>query len=340
MAEEFEGPVVIHGELQIPGPVRPEPAAQFGSHVGVDGNLELAGNLNIRAGDLNIQETGSLHVKGPVRPQPAAQFGSHVGVDGNLELGGNLNIPAGDLNVGGRGTVGGDLKVGGRTVGGNLDVRGKLSVVDRAPGETSIEVNSNGTGIEVNSNGGAALRAIAKNSPSAIFAGASAGVVLRVEQDGSEEIIIGRGVDNTDVFRVLATGEVHVLQVVQTCDENVKTDFSNVTPNDILDKLSRLTLQEWSYKTDPSNVRHIGPTSQDFQATFNLNGEDDVHISAIDAQGVAFAAIQGLNEKLTSENSQLRARLAVLEARIEVLAADHDRAKTSAPRPPGSRKPR
>ena len=47
MAEEFEGPVIINGELRIPGPVRPEPAAQFGSHVGVDGDFHVAGNLAV-----------------------------------------------------------------------------------------------------------------------------------------------------------------------------------------------------------------------------------------------------------------------------------------------------
>lgn len=77
MAEEFDGPVIINGELRIPGPVRPEPAAQFGSHVGVDGNLDVAGRL---------------HIFGPVRPEPAAQFGSHVGVDGNLDVAGDIRL--------------------------------------------------------------------------------------------------------------------------------------------------------------------------------------------------------------------------------------------------------
>jgi hypothetical protein len=39
----------------------------------------------------------------------------------------------------------------------------------------------------------------------------------------------------------------------------------------------------------------------------------------IDAQGVALAAIQGLNEKLNVENTQLRANLTNLEARLAAL---------------------
>jgi hypothetical protein len=103
MAEEFEGPVIINGELRIPGPVRPEPAAQFGSHVGVDGDFHVAGNLAVLGqsaaefpgrvgvgGDLTVG--GQLQIPGPVRPEPAAQFGSHVGVEGNLDVLGDIRL--------------------------------------------------------------------------------------------------------------------------------------------------------------------------------------------------------------------------------------------------------
>jgi hypothetical protein len=105
--EEFDGPVIINGQLRIPGPVRPEPAAQFGSHVGVDGNLDVAGNLAVLGqseaqfpsrvgvgGDLEV--AGQLRIPGPVRPEPAAQFGSHVGVDGNLDVAGDIRLLGGD----------------------------------------------------------------------------------------------------------------------------------------------------------------------------------------------------------------------------------------------------
>jgi hypothetical protein len=47
----FEGNVAVTGQLTIPGPVRPEPAAQFGSHVGIDGNLDVAGDIQLVGGD-------------------------------------------------------------------------------------------------------------------------------------------------------------------------------------------------------------------------------------------------------------------------------------------------
>jgi hypothetical protein len=64
--------------------------------------------------------------------------------------------------------------------------------------------------------------------------------------------------------------------------------------------------------------------SQDFRAAFGL-GEDDKHISTVDAEGVALAAIQALYQTVTElkrdlgdkerQIAELRARLAHLEQR-------------------------
>jgi hypothetical protein len=56
-------------------------------------------------------------------------------------------------------------------------------------------------------------------------------------------------------------------------------------------------------------VIHIGPTAQDFHAAFGL-GSDDETIGTVDADGVALAAIQGLDQ----DNQDLKARVAELEA--------------------------
>jgi hypothetical protein len=107
VAEQFDGPVIINGQLRIPGPVRPDPAAQFGSHVGVDGDLHVAGHLSLKGQaeaefPSHVRVKGALHVTkelrilGPVRPQPAAQFGSHVGIDGNLDVRGDIKLVGGD----------------------------------------------------------------------------------------------------------------------------------------------------------------------------------------------------------------------------------------------------
>ena len=52
--------------------------------------------------------------------------------------------------------------------------------------------------------------------------------------------------------------------------------------------------------------RHIGPMAQDFHAAFHV-GEDNLHIHAIDANGVALAAIQGLYQVLQEKDAQIAA---------------------------------
>jgi hypothetical protein len=62
--------------------------------------------------------------------------------------------------------------------------------------------------------------------------------------------------------------------------------------------------------------------AQDFHAAFGL-GTDDKHIATVDADGVALAAIQGLNQKLEEKN----ARIAELERRLEILEQRMNREK-------------
>jgi hypothetical protein len=57
--------------------------------------------------------------------------------------------------------------------------------------------------------------------------------------------------------------------------------------------------------------------AQDFHAAFGLNGADDKHIATVDADGVALAAIQGLNQKLEetrAENIALKRELSEIKA--------------------------
>ena len=86
--------------------------------------------------------------------------------------------------------------------------------------------------------------------------------------------------------------------------------------------MAALPLAEWSYKSDGSQIRHAGPMAQDFHAAFGL-GADERHITALDAAGVALAAIQGLqkeNAALAAENDELRQRLERVEALVSSLA--------------------
>lgn len=105
-------------------------------------------------------------------------------------------------------------------------------------------------------------------------------------------------------------------------DVNRKYAFEDISGEELLIKLRNVPIQEWSYKSDNNNLRHIGPMAQDFRKAFGL-GNDDVTIGTIDADGVALACIQALEsrtisqkteiEKLKLQNEQLLQRIVALE---------------------------
>ena len=104
-------------------------------------------------------------------------------------------------------------------------------------------------------------------------------------------------------------------------DRNAKQDFRSINLGQILDKVLSLPLSEWSYKSD-TETRHIGPMAQDFFAAFQV-GTDDRHIAPIDEGGVAFAAIQALNQKIEAKDAeiaQLKQDMADLKKLVERMA--------------------
>lgn len=101
----------------------------------------------------------------------------------------------------------------------------------------------------------------------------------------------------------------------------LKANFAEVDPKQVLAALMTLPVRTWNYRTQDPSVRHLGPTAEDFRAAFGL-GDSPAHISTVDADGVAFAAIQGLGQtvdELRAENRELKARLSRLEARLETV---------------------
>jgi trimeric autotransporter adhesin len=108
---------------------------------------------------------------------------------------------------------------------------------------------------------------------------------------------------------------------VSASDRNVKRDFAPVDSRSVLEKVVSMPLQTWAYKLDPA-TRHLGPVAQDFKAAFDL-GADDKTIATVDADGVALAAIQGLNQKLEQKEDEIRAlktRLDDLEKLVESIS--------------------
>ena len=105
-----------------------------------------------------------------------------------------------------------------------------------------------------------------------------------------------------------------------TSDRNVKERIEPITPSRVLAGVLAMPVSTWSIIG--SKFRQMGPMAQDFYRAFGL-GDSDKAINSIDSSGVAFAAIQGLNERLVAlvkvkdaENAKLKARLAAIEKKL------------------------
>jgi len=104
-------------------------------------------------------------------------------------------------------------------------------------------------------------------------------------------------------------------------DRNAKANFADVNSQDILARVVSMPIQTWNYKTQDASIRHLGPMAQDFYAAFKV-GEDDTHITTIDSEGVALAAIQGLYQVVQEKDAKIAAQqkqIDSLEARVTAL---------------------
>lgn len=137
---------------------------------------------------------------------------------------------------------------------------------------------------------------------------------------------------NNDAFEVtkVGTGEIEMrvdaagnleLQgtLTQNSDVNAKRDIVPVNPDVLLDRIGALPISEWSYASDGSGVRHLGPMAQDFHAAFGL-GLNATSIAPGDMAGVSLAAVQALNADLQARARQVQA----LEASVEAYRAENE----------------
>ena len=98
-------------------------------------------------------------------------------------------------------------------------------------------------------------------------------------------------------------------------DRNAKTAVRPIDAREVLKKVTALPLNTWQYKAQDAKYRHMGPMAQDFYAAFRL-GESDTGIDTVDADGVALAAIQGLNAELAERDR----KIATLSSQMDALA--------------------
>lgn len=113
-------------------------------------------------------------------------------------------------------------------------------------------------------------------------------------------------------------------------DRNRKENFATVDGEDLLARLRQVPVSTWNYKTQPRDIRHMGPMAQDLFAAFGL-GESDRLINTVDIDGVNLAGVKALADRtdslraqvatLSAENAALRSQVGDLQARLERLEA-------------------
>ena len=81
-----------------------------------------------------------------------------------------------------------------------------------------------------------------------------------------------------------------------------------------------MPVNTWQYRDEAESVRHLGPVAQDFHDAFGLGSSEKV-IATVDADGVALAALQGLNSKLESAVAALQDELSLLRSQLVLMAS-------------------
>lgn len=102
--------------------------------------------------------------------------------------------------------------------------------------------------------------------------------------------------DNTGAYAAAIASIIGA--IAASSDFALKANFEDVDERKVLESVKRIEIKKWDYTHEAlPRGRHIGPTAQDFKKEFGV-GDDDRLIQNVDAQGIAFAAIKALAQKV------------------------------------------
>ena len=105
-----------------------------------------------------------------------------------------------------------------------------------------------------------------------------------------------------------------------TSARGTKNHFRAVNESLILRQIAALPVLGWQYKTEPGNVRHLGPFAGDFRRAFGLQDMDSVLFVGLKELARQYEALQAHTSTLQADNEALRTRLARLEQQLQQLA--------------------
>jgi hypothetical protein len=265
------------------------------------------------------------------------------------------NAPSGPLHV--VGGLGATLTSGGTLILGAVDqanlVFDSQDVQARnAAAAANLYLNRFGGNVSVGNPAGLVFPNNVPNAPLHVFGGGDVGLSgggslvlggvsgvnmaldvneIQVRNNGAAAaLLVNAGGGNVSIGTTSTGARLRVVNAtcdgaswINSSDRNLKEAFEPVDAQAILAKVAALPLSRWNYTNAPG-ARHLGPMAQNFQAAFGL-GADDKSIATVDADGVALAAIQGLNQKLEEarqENTTLRQRLEKLERLLQRFAGE------------------
>ncbi|MCL5733315.1 MAG: tail fiber domain-containing protein [Patescibacteria group bacterium] len=239
----------------------------------------IAGPMNTSLGEysLCIQANGVVTFNNTTTQTFAA-----INSNGNSYFnGGNVGIgtttPSNPLTVSGNANFSGQVGIGTTTSNYSLNIEG-------GTGYNGIYVHSNvadGYGINVSSGGRYGVYAYTTGPATyAIYGSGAAGY----DFGGVNGEYTNGGVWTNGSSRAL------------------KTDFTNLNKDDILNKIMKLPITKWVYKSSPDQW-HIGPMAEDFYPLFGTS--NDKSIDTESPAGVALIGIQALNDKITAQQTEI-----------------------------------
>jgi len=273
----------------------------------LDGNENTAAWATVGGGASNVASNAYATVGGGYTNSASGQYATVGGGIGNSAINESATVGGGADNVANNSyaTVGGGY--GNQATGGAATVAGGSS--NTAGGDWSFAAGANASANHTGSFvwGDASGRTLSSNGNNTVSFASTGGARFVTGYDVN-------GQPSTGVTLAAGGGSWSSLS-----DRAAKRNLVPVDQRALLRKLNRVSISRWSYKSQKASIRHLGPMAQDFHAAFGL-GEDKRHIDAIDSEGVALAAIQGLyrqNQALKGQNAALSARLARLERLVK-----------------------
>ncbi len=151
-----------------------------------------------------------------------------------------------------------------------------------------------------------------------LWAGQTAATLDIYRRRGSEALVRVRTGDASapdTQMELSESGDLYINgSLTQLSSRHAKGNFRNVDPGSLLRKVNELPISQWNYLHQSEDVKHLGPTAEDFHAAFGL-GQRPTEIAPSDIAGVALAAVQAL----TTEVAERDRRIEALEARLQQL---------------------